>query len=188
MIYLDQPVNLYHNQLVERCRNGDARSFGDLYQQYAKAMYSTCFRLLNNATEAEDILQDAFIDAFRHLDDFQQRSSFGAWLKKIVVNRCLNHLKKKKLNLVYAEGGQMDELAMEQEDPGEENIEYRVAEVKKAIQLLPDGYRAVLSLYLLEGYDHEEIAAILGVAESTTRTQYIRAKKKLVDIIKNQLS
>lgn len=177
-------MNLYHNQLVERCRRGDSRSFGDLYQQYARSMYSTCYRIVNNTAEAEDILQESFIEAFSHLDEFEQRSSFGAWLKRIVVNRCINYLKKKRLPLIVVDEERLDAMASPAEDPGDHDITLRVAEVKKAIQQLPHGYRTVLSLYLLEGYDHEEIADILGVAASTTRTQYIRARQKLLQLIK----
>lgn len=173
-----------HADLVQKCRDGDAGSYKKLYQHYAKAMYNTSLRIVNNAAEAEDVLQESFMDAFNNLSAFENRSSFGAWLKQIVVNKSINHLKKRKLLMVEA-----DENLAEQymDEPGldEHAIEWKVQQVKQAISQLPAGYRTVLSLYLLEGYDHEEIAQILGVAESTTRTQYIRAKQKLVHIIKS---
>ena len=82
--------------LVEKCKQGDTRSYSELYQQYSRAMFSTCYRLLNNIADAEDILQESFTDAFRHLHNFEYKSSFGAWLKQIVVNKCVNHLRQKK--------------------------------------------------------------------------------------------
>lgn len=146
-------------------------------------MYNTCLRLLNNATEAEDVLQESFIEAFKNLGRFEHRTSFGGWLKQICINRCINQLKKRKIDLVDMEKiGRYEAPAETPVDEAE--IDYQVAQVKKAIMQLPDGYRTVLNLYLLEGYDHEEIAGILQVAESTTRTQYMRAKQKLLQLLK----
>lgn len=172
-----------HADLVQRCREGDAISFKKLYEHYAKAMYNTSLRIVNNRAEAEDVLQESFIDAFHNISGFENRSSFGAWLKQIVINKSINQLKKKKISLVEMETAGVENQQAE-ETVNEQEIQWQVAQVKLAIQQLPAGYRTVLSLYLLEGYDHEEIAEILGVAESTTRTQYIRAKQKLLNIIK----
>ncbi|MBX3254153.1 MAG: RNA polymerase sigma factor [Chitinophagaceae bacterium] len=172
-----------HADLVQRCREGDALSFRKLYEHYARAMYNTSLRIVNNAAEAEDILQESFIDAFHNIAGFENRSSFGAWLKQIVINKSINQLKKKKISLVEIERAGVEDQR-EEEAMNEQDIQWQVAKIKQAIQQLPAGYRTVLSLYLLEGYDHEEIAGIIGVAESTTRTQYIRAKQKLLNIIK----
>jgi RNA polymerase sigma factor (sigma-70 family) len=173
------------DELVERCKNGDTPGYKELYNQYVKAMYNTCLRILNNATEAEDVLQESFIEAFKNLHSFEYRTSFGGWLKQICINRSINHLKKRKvvwLNIEKTESyNRADEIPF---DEAEQIL--KVATVKKAIMQLPDGYRTVLSLYLLEGYDHEEIAGILQVAESTTRSQYIRAKQKLVQLLKKE--
>jgi RNA polymerase sigma-70 factor (ECF subfamily) len=161
------------------------RSYTDLYDQYAQAMFSTCYRLLNDRMEAEDVLQEAFSDAFRHLGSFEYKSTFGAWLKQIVINKCINHLRKKKI--AFSELNEnLGETYTEEAPVDESAIEFKVLEIKKAIQLLSDGYRTVLSLYLLEGYDHEEIAQILGITHSTTRTQYKRAKDKLIALLKNR--
>lgn len=166
--------------LVQKCREGDSRSFRQLYDHYSGGMYNTSLRIVNNAMEAEDILQESFMDAFRNIHAFENRSSFGAWLKQIVINKSINLLKKKKITLVEADA---DTPVYEEAD--EAYTDWKVQQVKDAIKKLPDGYRTTLTLYLLEGYDHEEIAEIMGVAESTTRTQYIRAKKKLLEMIKN---
>jgi RNA polymerase sigma-70 factor (ECF subfamily) len=172
-----------HQELVERCKQGDTSSFRKLYELYNKAMFNTSFRILNNTADAEDVLQESFLDAYRHIHSFASRSSFGAWLKQIVVNKSITQLRKKKLNLMDIEQSHLAERA-DEDHIDEQEIHLKVQEVRKAIQLLPDGYRTVLTLYLLEGYDHEEIAEILQVAESTTRTQYSRAKHKLLQILK----
>ena len=174
------------DEIIDRCLRGDAQAYKELYQRYSKAMFNTCLRLLNNVTEAEDVLQDSFIEAFKNLQNFEYRTSFGGWLKQICVNRSINQLKKRKLDLVDIEkNGQYDQA--EETTIDEREILLKVEAVKRSIMALPDGYRTVLSLYLLEGYDHEEIAGILNVAESTTRTQFIRAKQKLLHLLKNEL-
>ena len=183
MPHLEVTANIYYNDLVERCKQGDTRGYTDLYGRYAQAMYSTCYRLLNDRTQAEDVLQEAFADAFRHLKDFEYKSSFGAWLKQIVINKCINHLRKRKIAFTEL-NEQATETHGEPERPDEKEIEFKVLEVKKAIQSLSTGYRTVLSLYLLEGYDHEEIAQILGITHSTARTQYKRAKDKLIALLR----
>ena len=155
-----------------------------LYERYAKAMFNTALRIAGNRTDAEDILQESFIDAFAQLRSFENKSTFGAWLKQIVVFKSIALLKKRRLSFT--------DLEKETEDLPEENtideseIEFTVQNIKKAMNQLPDGYRAVLSLYLLEGYDHEVIAHILKITENTSRSQLLRAKRKLIEILKIQ--
>ena len=174
------------DELVDRCKTGDTPAYKELYDRYSKAMFNTCLRLLNNVVEAEDILQDSFIEAFRNIHSFEYRTSFGGWLKQICVNRSINQLKKRKINWV-----DIEKIAgydsMEEAGVDENEIRLKVELVKKAIMALPDGYRTVLTLYLLEGYDHEEIAGILNLAESTTRSQYIRGKQKLLQLLKERI-
>jgi len=180
---LEISLDITGNELVERCILGDAAGYQLLYSQYSKAMYNTALRILNNTADAEDILQESFIDAFRGLKDFQNRSTFGAWLKKIVINKSINKIKRKKEK--WVDINQTDVYAIQQEEAyDEEEDVFRVAEIKKAIELLPDGYRTVLCLYLMEDYKHEDIAALLGISHATARTQYMRAKKKLLAIIR----
>src|SRR5688500_11611956 len=171
------------DELVERCKEGDSLGYEALYRQYAKAMYNTSLRIVNNSADAEDVLQEAFLDAFRSLPDFNYRSTFGAWLKKIVINKSINVLRKRRIDLVDIEQSNAF-VVPEVESIDENEIQYKVKEVKNAITRLPDGYRTVLSLYLLEGYDQEEIASILGITHTTVRTQYIRAKQKLLYLLK----
>lgn len=144
-------------------------------------MYNTAYRILNKTADAEDVLQEAFTDAFMQLKTFQQKSTFGAWLKQIVVYKSIYKVKQNRFfidDLSTLEDTK-DDTAGNEAEPA-----LNIQKVKTAIQQLPDGYRTVLSLYLLEGYDHEEIAEILQVAHVTVRTQYIRAKNKLVEILK----
>jgi len=179
---LELTATMFYDDLVEKCKKGDTRSYQTLYQQYAKAMYNTSLRILNNSSDAEDVLQEAFMDAFRYLNDFNYKSTFGAWLKRIVINKSINILRKHKADLIDIDTTQVHEVAND-ETLDEENIQLKVEEVKKAVKLLPNGYRTVLTLYLFEGYDHEEIAEIMRISESTVRTQYHRAKQKLLHII-----
>ena len=144
-------------------------------------MFNTALRIVNKVPDAEDVLQDSFIDAYTQLGSFENRSTFGAWLKQIVVFKSIALLKRRRMNFVDLDT--IGELP-EEKELDETEIWYTVDTIKQTVQQLPDGYRTVLSLYLFEGYDHEEIAEILGVAQSTVRTQYIRAKQKLLQLLK----
>jgi len=140
--------------------------------------------MLNNQEEAEDLLQDSFVDAFMKLESFRYESSFGAWLKRIVINNCLNWINKKRVELTFPEDlSNID--AMDEEKKDEEEIAYSVQKVHQALTRLPEGYRVIFSLYALEGYDHKEISDILGVSESTSKSQYLRAKQKIKELIKS---
>lgn len=174
---------ILHDELVERCKQGDAQSYAALYQKYAKAMYNTSLRIVNNTGDAEDVLQESFTDAFGSIEAFQYKSTFGAWLKKIVINKSINCLRKRKIDLIDIEKTNLGHLS-EEETLDESGLQMKVEEIKKSVRLLPNGYRTVLSLYLFEGYDQEEIAEILKVSHATVRTQYMRAKQKLLGILK----
>jgi RNA polymerase sigma factor (sigma-70 family) len=173
-------LNIYINApLIEECRKGNKKAQFRLYNQYSKAMYNLAYRILNNREDAEDILQEAFVECFRNLDSFRFESTFGAWLKKILVNKCINQLKKKKINLTLCE---ILPVTVYEEEP---EVTYDTRKIFKGIEMLPDGYRIILTLYLLEGYDHSEISQILAISESTSKSQYSRAKEKLRNILSN---
>ena len=178
---LSEPI--LHDELVERCKQGDSRGFAELYRKYSKAMYNTSLRIVNNTGDAEDVVQEAFTDAFRSLEDFHYKSTFGAWLKRIVINKSINYLRKRKMDMIDIEKTNIGHLP-EEDTTDEQEIQMKVEDIKKAVGLLPNGYRTVLTLYLFEGYDQEEIAEILQVSHATVRTQYMRAKQKLVQHIK----
>jgi RNA polymerase sigma-70 factor (ECF subfamily) len=174
-------LNIYiHAPLIEECKKGNSNAQFKLYNQYSKAMYNLAYRILNNHEDAEDLLQEAFVECFRNIDTFRFESTFGAWLKKIVVNRSINHLRKKKIDLTLCEN--LPEKVYEEE---EETV-FDTSKIFRGIEMLPDGYRVILTLYLLEGYDHSEIAQILGITESTSKSQYSRAKEKLRNMLLKQ--
>ena len=180
---MELTASIQHDELVERCRQGDRRSYGELYQKYAKAMYNTSLRIVNHTADAEDVLQESFVDAFSAIYSFEYKSTFGAWLKRIVINKSINALRKRKMDIIEIDKTSAIHLP-EDETYDEEGIKLKVEEVKKAVKELPNGYRTVLSLHLFEGYDQEEIAEILQISHATVRTQYMRAKQKLLFIIK----
>ncbi len=169
-----------HQDLLDGCKAGDQKAQFQIYKLYYKAMYNTSLRIVNDTMEAEDIMQESFLSAFEKIDTYSGTVSFGAWLKKIVINRSLDALSRRKAifeeidtHLGIRDDTQDDQLRKEE-------LDTRVEEVKEAINKLPDGYRIILSLYLLEGYDHDEIAEILSISSSTSRSQLSRAKQKLI--------
>lgn len=176
-VYIDK-----HVELVNECRTGSRKAQFELYKLYASAMYNVALRIVNDDAEAEDVLQEAFLDAFNRIKDFRQETTFGLWLKQIVINRAINYLRKRKLDLIS-----LDEVEVA-DDPNYDESEtvLKVEAIKAAMNELPDGYRVVLTLYLFEGYDHEEIAHILKITENTSRSQYMRAKRKLNSLLETK--
>lgn len=173
-----------HQDLIDGCKDGDQKAQFQIYKLYYKAMYNTSLRIVNNTMEAEDIMQESFLSAFEKIDTYSGTVSFGAWLKRIVINRSLDFLGKRKAVFEDIEShfGIRDD-SIDYTDRNEE-IDIKIEEVKEAIERLPDGYRVILSLYLLEGYDHDEIAEILNISSSTSRSQLSRARQKLIGELK----
>jgi RNA polymerase sigma factor (sigma-70 family) len=172
-----------HNQLVSRCRNGDQKAFQELYRLYSRAMYNVSLRILNDKAEAEDVLQESFVAAFRHIQSFDEKGTFGSWLKRIVINKSIDAFKKKQQNFVS-----LDNIDLQEEDAEETSVpDFDAAALNAAIELLPDGYRIILSLFLFEDYSHKMIAEKLGITESTSKSQYLRARKKLSAYLKQQM-
>jgi len=172
-----------HRDILELSMTGDSRAQYHLYQLYSKAMYNICYRMMNNREEAEDMLQESFSEAFLRLGTFRFESAFGAWLKRITVNKCINALKKRKANLVPMEE-LPDQQAFEDEDMDIPVLS--VEKVREAMEELPEGYRVIFSLYLLEGYDHAEISQIMGISEATSKSQYSRARQRMKEIFIHQ--
>lgn len=171
------------DQLVARCKKGDVRAFKELYDAYSTAMYNICLRMTGNITDAEDILQEAFMQVFGNIGKLEQAGSITAWIKRIVVNHCLSHLRRKK---VYFE--EVDRVEVEEEPTIDEaGFTGTVNAVKEAIAALPVGYKTVLNLYLFEEYSHKEIAGMLDISESTVKTQYMRAKEKVRQMVSQKL-
>lgn len=168
-----------HNELFKECQQGKSKAQYEIYQLYAKGMFNVSFRMLKNHHDAEDVLQSSFVDVFTKIHQFKYDSSPGAWIKRIVINNCINHLRKKRVQLEEISDNVFDKT----DDLNEDHNDLNIQEVHNAIMSLPDGFRVVLSLYLIEGYDHGEISTILNISESTSKSQYSRAKKKLREIL-----
>lgn len=152
---------------------------------YADAMYNVSVRIVKHTADAEDVVQEAFIKAFDKLESFKGEVSFGGWLKKIVINQSLDHLRK---NTPYFE--EIDERKHDSPDEGDIVLvdQPTLNDVKVAIGKLPDKHRVILSLFLIEGYDHEEICEILNISYASSRTMYHRAKEKLKEILTEKRS
>ncbi len=178
---MEQPAHHTTNALIMRCRKGDRQAYYQLYKLYSRAMYNVGYRIVNNPDEAKDVLQEAFISAFNSLSTYRGDAAFGAWLKRIVVNKAINLVRQKKFDRIPETTG--FDVTEEETVDELEHFPFTVEKVRKAIEQLPDGYRVVLSLYLLEGYDHSEIGEILGITESTSKSQFNRSKKKLKKLL-----
>lgn len=176
---METSILFTNKTLVEKSKVGDRASQYELYQLYVDAMYNVAMRMLGSKEDAEDIIQESFMDAFGNLKSFRYESTFGSWLKRIVINKSINFLKMKKIPITTIEDHEFH-LA-EEKIPDIKNLE--IEKIKKSIDLLPKGFKQIINLYLIEGYDHVEIGEILGIATSTSKSQYHRAKKKLVEII-----
>ena len=171
-----------HREIVEKCMRGDRKAQFELYRLYSRAMYNICLRMVNDDLDAEDMLQQSFVDVFTKMDSFRYESSIGAWIKRIVVNNCINFLKKRRLQIESLD----DRYQQVAQDMPGDDVVFNIEAVNSAIRQLPDGYRIVFSLYLFEGYDHQEIGEILEITEATSKSQFSRAKKKLRDLLEGQ--
>jgi RNA polymerase sigma factor (sigma-70 family) len=166
---------LTEHELIHGCiaNNGNCQRM--LFQQFAGKMMTVCLRYANDAMDAEDMMQDGFIRVFSHLHQFKFEGSFEGWLRRVIVNTCLKHLQKKKISFVdiadnNAAAPRLDPVAyghLGQED------------LMKLINQLPDGYRIVFNLNVIEGYTHDEIAKMLNIQASTSRSQLVKARKML---------
>jgi RNA polymerase sigma-70 factor (ECF subfamily) len=173
-----------HQSLIDECKLGDQKAQFKIYKLYYKAMYNTSLRIVGDITDAEDIMQESFLSAFEKIETYSETVAFGAWLKKIVVNRSLDYVNKKKMIFEDIESHYDIAENVHYEHVVEDETSSKVEQVKEAIKKLPEGYRIILSLYLLEGYDHEEIAEIMKISCNTSRSQLSRAKQKLIGILR----
>jgi RNA polymerase sigma factor (sigma-70 family) len=169
--------------LVTKCKSGNQDAFYKLYKLYSKSMYNVAVKILNDEAEAADIVQDSFIQVFSDIKNFRQEVTFGLWLKRIVINLAITTIRKRKYDFITIDSISDDDLIKEEEL---EIIDLKgeIVKINEAIRKLPDGYRCILTLFFLEGYDHEEIAQIMGITESTSRSQLTRGKRKLIELLK----
>ena len=171
-----------HAKLINTARKGDQQSMYRLYKLYVQAMYNTCIRMVSNQCDAEDIIQESFVKAFNSLDSFRGESSFGSWLKRIVINQSVTFLRKRKQDAI-----ELEHLQIASEEDEETFPEIELTVIHESIKSLPEKARVVLNLYLLEGYRHKEIAEILEITESTSKSQYLRAKHLLREKLKKEI-
>lgn len=165
--------------LIEQCRKGNRSAQLALYKQFATRLYNVCLRIIGNPQDAEEAMQDSFLKVFTRLEQYQAGTSFEAWLQQIAVRTAIDYVRRQ---LPEGEDLTDDYAELADEDtPDEEELQCSVAQVKAACQQLPAGYRVVLSLYLFEGYDMEEIASILKIQPASVRSQYLRGKRKLLE-------
>lgn len=174
-------VNI-HADLIRRCGLGEPHAQYDLYRLYNKAMFNTALRICGNREEAEDVLQEAFLSAFHNIHHYRGDASFGAWLKRIVINKAITAIRKQEKEQLMRE-----EVESEEQEDLSMNLDLNVARIKQALGQLAPGFRSVLSLYLFEGYDHKEIAEIMGITESTSKSQYKRAKDQLKKVLEKEV-
>jgi RNA polymerase sigma-70 factor (ECF subfamily) len=168
--------------LINACRQGDRKAQLRLYKQYARLLYVACLRIVGNTGEAEEAMQDSFLKIFTRLHQYSDGQCFEAWIHRIAVHTAIDYVRRQPV--------EWEELPADYagpEEPGEpheEEIQYSVAKIKEAMGKLQTGYRIVLSLFLFEGYDTEEIASILRIQPASVRSQYLRGKRKLLEIMK----
>lgn len=167
-----------HKDLIERSKKGERMAQKALFDLYSKAIFNIGIRLLGNREDAADLTQDTFIEAFTKLDQFFYKATFGAWIKRIMVNRSVNFLQRNK---IFSDL-ETDLIELEEEDYSE-NIDQLMVQLNSSLQDLPEGCRVIFTLYYFEGYDHGEISAILKISESTSKSQLSRAKSLLRDLI-----
>ncbi len=173
---------MVHTELVEQCKANDRQAQLKLYRQYCDGMFCVAMRFLNNEDDAEDVLQEAFIKAFQKLEQFRGDVSFGAWLKRIVINKCIDFIKSKKIQFVELKE---NTLRIVEEDDWTVETAISVEEVKNAMARLPEKYRFVVQMYLVEGLDYQEISTILQLGESTCRTRLMRGRGMLKELLKD---
>ncbi|MBP1841425.1 RNA polymerase sigma-70 factor (ECF subfamily) [Formosa algae] len=180
-------MNSFSIHLVEECKRNNRKAQMQLYNQYCQGMYIVAKRFISNTAEAEDLVQDAFIKAFSKLHQFKGDVTFGAWLKRIVVNTCIDALKSKKQHLET-----LDEVHLKVIDANDTDDDWQiddaatVHDVKVVMETLPEKYKYVVMLFLIEGYDHQEISEILNISEVASRTQLSRGKQKLQELLKSK--
>ena len=174
---------MFQVDIIEKCKQNNRKAQLQLYNQYCDGMYIVAKRFLKDATEAEDVVQEAFIKAFTKLHQYKAEVTFGAWLKRIVVNKSIDLLKSKKQQLVELDEVHLKVVDTTYDDKWLVDDAITLNDVKIAINELPEKYQYVVMLYLIEGYDHQEISEILNISEVASRTQLLRGKSKLQELL-----
>jgi len=177
-------ISTFQIHIVEKCKQNDRQAQMQLYNQYCNGMLIVALRFVKDTMEAEDIVQEAFIKAFSKLEHYKAEVSFGAWLKRIVINKCIDVLKSKRQRLIELEEHHLNVVDIDYENEWLVDEDITIDEIKSAMERLPEKYKFVVILYLVEGYDHQEISEILNISEVASRTQLSRGKQKLQNELK----
>jgi len=182
---LPQKDNISDQELISLCLQGKDLGYTGLYNRYARGIFNSISRLITHSAEAEDILQETFFTAFNDQKRLKEINNFEAWVRRMAINKSISHIRRKKL--LFSDLGDYEFRAEAEYDIRDDEIfESRVEDVRRCINELSDGYRTILNLYLFEKMSQDEIALMLGVASSTVRTQYHRAKKKILSSLKDK--
>jgi RNA polymerase sigma-70 factor (ECF subfamily) len=173
-------MQIQNEKLLKACRKGNRLAQMQVYDLYAKAMFSITLRYLKDREDAKDVMQEGFLKAFTKIESYRPDSSFGSWLKRIIINQSIDALKKKKM--------EFNDLNVEKIEISDDDWNFDVQiskdQILKAIEELKDNQKVVIKLYLIEGYDHSEIAEILEITEGTSRTHLHRGRLSLQNKLK----
>ena len=164
-----------HKYLINQSQKGDRRAQSELYKLYARAMYNICRRMMGDEEEAKDVLQEAFVTVFTKIHTLKEEATFSSWVKRIVVNHCINEIKRKRLLTDDID----EKFDMTEEEQNDDFANHAVEKIMGALNSISEGCRTVFNLYLFEGYDHQEISEILSISESASKAQYCKAKSKI---------
>ncbi len=170
---------LSESHLIENCINGDRKSQKALYDRFSGKMFAICLRYSKNQMDAEDILQEGFVKLFNNLNRFRGEGSFEGWVRRIFVNTAIEHIRRKNLNTAVGEG--LENSIVDKRQNALDNLYEK--DLLTTSRTLSDGYRTVFNMYAVEGYSHKEIASRLGITESTSKSQFSRAKALLRTLI-----
>jgi RNA polymerase sigma factor (sigma-70 family) len=181
---MNETFTLTENRLLENCIAGNRKSQKELYDLYSPKMFSVCLRYAKNQMDAEDILQDGFVKLFNNLHKFRGEGSFDGWVRRIFVNTAIEHIRRKNLNTTVGEG--LENTVVDKHSNALDNLFEK--DILRTANTLSDGYRTVFNMYAVEGYSHKEIAAQLGITESTSKSQFSRAKAILRTMLQHKHS
>ena len=173
---------LSESRLIENCISGNRKSQKELYDMYAPKMFAICLRYTKNQMDAEDTLQEGFVKLYNNLHRFRGEGSFDGWVRRIFVNTAIEHIRKKNLNITNGEG--LENSIADKHKSALDNLYEK--DIIKTSMKLSEGYRTVFNLYAVEGFSHKEIANHLGITESTSKSQFSRAKAILRNVINNK--
>ncbi len=176
---------MFQIDVVEQCKANDRKAQMQLYKQYCKGMFCVAMRYVQNSYDAEDMVQESFVKAFQRIHQFKGEVTFGAWLKRIVINKSIDFLKAKKHRLVSLDENYL-QVAEDNDNDWTVEQDITIDQVKKAINQLPEKYKYVVMMFLIEGYDHKEISEVLKLTETTSRTRLLRGKSYLKELLKEK--